>query len=153
MIIIPMQAKHLKMAAVLFNQYRMFYGQSSDPQAAESFLNQRLMNNESLIFLATNETEEEGMGFMQIYRSFTSIDLGTVSILNDLYVHPQHRKKGIASALLIQARQAALDLGDKEIILQTAVSNSTAQRLYESCGYIKDELFLTYSLPLLGSNS
>ena len=34
--IIPMQAQHLKMASVLFNEYRMFYDKPSDLYCARS---------------------------------------------------------------------------------------------------------------------
>jgi len=143
--IIPMQAHHLKLASVLFNEYRMFYGKPSDLEGAELFLQQRLLKNESHVFLAMNEEETQAIGFVQIYSSFTSVGLGIIYLLNDLYVHPHYRKQGVAQALLDKVRLAACEAGAKKIILQTALSNTNAQKLYESCGYSKEELFLTYS--------
>ena len=36
----------------LFNEYRVYFGQSSDELEAEIFLTERLKNNESIIFIA-----------------------------------------------------------------------------------------------------
>jgi ribosomal protein S18 acetylase RimI-like enzyme len=153
MIIISIQAHHIKKASILFNEYRMFYNQPSDLEAAESFLSQRLAKKESLIFLATDETETEPMGFMQIYPSFTSVGLNAIYIVNDLYVPPQHRKKGVAHALLAKAQLSAVEARVRKIVLQTAITNTAAQTLYESCGYKKEEHFLTYNLHLMRSET
>ena len=40
--------------AVLFDQYRQFYGQKGDVDGAETFLKERLERRESVIFLAKN---------------------------------------------------------------------------------------------------
>ena len=115
-------------------------------EGAELFLQQRFINKESHVFLALDEEEMHAMGFVQIYPSFTSVGLGLLYVLNDLYVHPQYRQQGLAQALLEKTRSAAIEAGALKIILQTALSNTMAQKLYESCGYRKEELFLTYNL-------
>ncbi|QPL52241.1 hypothetical protein [Vibrio navarrensis] len=43
----------------LFDDYRRFYGQKSDIDAAREFLRNRFANNESVIFLAMTESNEE----------------------------------------------------------------------------------------------
>ena len=52
----------------LFNAYREFYGQSSDLQQAEQFIQERVMGAESIIFLAY--LEEEPVGFAQLFPVF-----------------------------------------------------------------------------------
>ena len=69
-------------------------------------------------------------------------------ILNDLFVEPPGRSKGVASALMAAARQLAVDTGAAEIFLQTARDNTTAQRLYVGLGYQRDDQFLVYTLAL-----
>lgn len=52
----------------LFDAYRQFYAQRSDPQGARTFLAGRLKRGESVIFLAV--TEGTVVGFTQLYPSF-----------------------------------------------------------------------------------
>ena len=55
--------KLLDDAAFLFNEYRKFYNQESDIKKSTSFLQDRINNNESEIFLCLNE-ENQAVGFM-----------------------------------------------------------------------------------------
>ncbi|GAB3430858.1 hypothetical protein [Niabella aquatica] len=50
----------------LFNKYRIFYKQPSDIEAAKKFIQERLNNNESVIFVVLTD---EGIpaGFTQLY--------------------------------------------------------------------------------------
>ena len=46
------------------------------------------------------------------------------------------------------ARDFALSTGAKGMVLETAINNHTAQRLYESLGYKRDSGYYTYCLDL-----
>lgn len=50
----------LKRVSHLFNLYRIFYKQPSDYEDAESFISDRLKNEESVIFVAVHEGEYLG---------------------------------------------------------------------------------------------
>lgn len=134
--------------APLFDAYRQFYAQPSDPALARAFIAERLARDESVIFLA--EREGRAVGFVQLYPVFTS----TASrprrlwLLNDLFVAPEAREGGIGRALLAQARRLAEETDAAGLELVTAVTNTSAQRLYESVGYRRDEAFLRYELGL-----
>ncbi|EKO3664067.1 GNAT family N-acetyltransferase, partial [Vibrio metschnikovii] len=69
----------------LFDDYRQFYGQKSDIDAAREFLRNRFVNNESVIFLAMTENNE-ALGFVQLYPSFSSVAMKPMWYLNDLFV-------------------------------------------------------------------
>jgi ribosomal protein S18 acetylase RimI-like enzyme len=146
--IIRAQKTHLNLIAPLFDAYRVFYNQPSDLIRAENFIKQRLQNSDSIIFLVTNEAESEAIGFVQIYPSFTSIGTSKIYILNDLYIKPEHRKNGVARQLLQFVQQFAKEEGVVKVVLQTAISNTIAQKLYKSLGYRKEEEFLTYTLKI-----
>ncbi|NOT07402.1 MAG: GNAT family N-acetyltransferase [Gemmatimonadales bacterium] len=130
----------------LFDAYRQFYRQPADPARAERFLTERLSRAESVIFLA----EQAGVaaGFVQLYPSFWSVAACRSWILNDLFVAPGHRKGGVGRALLERARTHALETGAGGLSLATQRTNLTAQRLYESLGWRRDDEFLHYELPL-----
>ena len=50
--IIKAEIKHLEALAPLFDAYRIFYKQNSDLESAKQFLKDRILNDESIIFLA-----------------------------------------------------------------------------------------------------
>lgn len=130
--------------ATLFDLYRQFYKQESDLHAAASFLKERILNNESVVFIAEDEISKRIIGFTQLYPGFSSIGLKRSWILNDLYVKNENRKQGMAEKLLIEATAFSRKSGARSIMLQTALANSPAQRLYEKLGWEKDSEFLTY---------
>ncbi len=130
----------------LFDAYRQFYGQPSDPTRAERFLRERLAGNESVIYLA--EESSAVLGFVQLYPSFWSV-IGCRSwILNDLFVDPASRRTGAGRALMDRARAHAEETGAGGLSLATQRTNLAAQRLYQSLGWRRDEEFFHYELPL-----
>jgi GNAT superfamily N-acetyltransferase len=134
-------------AAPLFDAYRQFYGQRSDVPAARAFLDERLRRDESVIFLAlAGDDGGEALGFTQLYPSFSSVSLKRLWILNDLFVGPGVRRGGVGRRLLERAREWAIETEAKGLVLATAVTNSTAQALYESCGWRRDDEFQHYYL-------
>jgi GNAT superfamily N-acetyltransferase len=132
--------------AALFDGYRQFYRQPSDPGGAWAFLAERIERGESVIFLAMDESG--ALGFTQLYPSFTSTGMKRIYILNDLFVAPEARGKGVGGALLRHAAEFARAEGAARLVLSTATDNSAAQSLYEAEGWERDEAFLTYKLPL-----
>jgi GNAT superfamily N-acetyltransferase len=143
--IIQASLEHVEVLTPLFDGYRQFYKQPSNLEGARRFLSERLANKESVIFLASNE--EEGLGFIQLYPTFSSIVLKRMWILNDLYVLPDARRQGVGKALLQRARQFAAATGAKGLVLETAIDNP-AQYLYELMGYQRDREFYSYYLNL-----
>jgi GNAT superfamily N-acetyltransferase len=138
----------LPTAAALFDGYRQFYGQAADYTLAEAFLRDRFANHDSVLFLAVEPGSSEGVGFVQLYPSFSSVAVRRIWILNDLFVAPKMRRKGVGRALLEAARDFAASTGARRVVLSTAATNHEARALYESCGYKKDDVFLVYKLEL-----
>ena len=61
---------------------------------------------------------------------------------------PESRQLGVGRALLEEARNFAARTGATGMVLQTAVTNTVAQALYESLGWERDELYYTYELAI-----
>lgn len=133
--IIKASDKHIQDLCPLFDLYRVFYGQKSDVQLAEHFLKNRLANNEAIVFLAY--VENKPAGFTLLYKTFSSVSVQPLYILNDLYVHKSYRKKGIGEALLNRAKELCIEEKHKGLALETDVDNP-AQKLYEKLGWKKD---------------
>ncbi len=137
---------HLKQLAELFDRYRVFYQQPSDPQGSEAFIRDRLQKNDSVIYAA----EQDGVlaGFTQLYPGFSSVSMQPIWILNDLYVDKGQRRTNVARRLMETARQHAIQTGALRIELATQIANYSAQKLYESLGYERDRSFYRYTLTL-----
>ncbi len=139
-------AGDLDALTALFDGYRQFYRQPSDPDGARAFLAERIERGDSTIFLAEDDTG--ALGFTQLYPSFTSTGMKRILILNDLFVAPAARGKGVGAALLRHAAQFGRREGAARLVLSTATDNFAAQSVYEREGWERDDAFLTYKLPL-----
>jgi GNAT superfamily N-acetyltransferase len=136
----------LDAVAGLFDLYRRFQKQASDPAAARAFIGERLERGESVIFLA--EDAGRPLGFAQLFPSFSSVGMTRTFILNDLYVTADARGRGVASALLDAAAEFAQGEGASRLMLLVATDNSPAEALYIREGWQKEESFFIYLLPL-----
>jgi len=135
MTIVQANIDHLEDVAPLFDAYRVFYKQPSDIESAKKFLRERIINNESIIYLAYEY--KEAVGFTQLYPLFSSVSMKPMYLLNDLYVKSSHRGKGIGEALINKAKVHCEKEQNKGLALQTATDNP-AQKLYERLGFVKD---------------
>ncbi len=138
----------LDRVAPLFDSYRQFYRLPPDAGMAREFIAERLRHRDSVIFLA--EQGAVAVGFVQLYPLFSSTAArpGRLWLLNDLYVVPAARGTGAGRALMERARAHAVETGATGLFLQTARDNTAAQRLYQSLGYRRDELFVVYEFPV-----
>ena len=69
-------------------------------------------------------------------------------MLYDLFVDPDARRGGVGRALMQAAQAFGRVAGAARLDLTTARSNTRAQALYESEGWRRDDVFLTYNLSL-----
>ncbi|HSH71855.1 MAG TPA: GNAT family N-acetyltransferase [Methylophilaceae bacterium] len=134
----------LSQLAALFNAYRVFYEQPSDITLAGQFISERLENKDSAILVVVN-SELKLIGFCQIYPSFCSVIAAKIGVLYDLFVDPSVRKSGAGKALMLAAHEYAAEHSFSRLDLTTAKTNLTAQGLYESLGWVRDEVFYSYS--------
>ena len=137
----------VKRVAELFDDYRVFYGQEHAREAAERFIADRVDADDSAVFVA--EVGGRVEGFAQLYPLMSSVALGRIWVLNDLYVDEGQRSHGVASALLERANAFAKETGASRMSLRTARDNRAAIALYEKHGWKPDEFFLHYYHPTL----
>ncbi len=116
----------------LFDQYRTFYEESSDPDAARAFLTERLQRRESHIICATDG--ERIVGLAQLYPSFSSVSMQPIWILNDLFVDPGCRSGSAGRGPY--ARQTDQRHPHRTEHGQT---QHTAQKLNETNGWQRDD--------------
>ena len=135
----------------LFDAYRQFYEKPSAVQLSRDLLNTRMATSQSRIILATDESGN-ACGFAQLYPLFSSLSMSVLEskvwLLNDLYVAQTARGQGVGAALLSFVQDWAAQEGAGYLMLETAKTNATAQRLYEAQGWVRDEAFFVYQFAL-----
>ncbi|MHC4822452.1 MAG: GNAT family N-acetyltransferase [Planctomycetota bacterium] len=150
---------HLDALVPLFDGYRCFYEQSSDKERARAFLADRLQAEDSVILLAVSGSSggnpgsvdtsyAPADGFTQLYPLFTSVGTQRIWLLNDLFVAPHARRRGVARDLMEAAVDFGREDGAKAVDLATKKGNSGAKALYESLGFRLDREFDHYSFAL-----
>ncbi len=149
--IVRIDKTQVDLVADLFDKYRVFYKKESDIELAKQFIQTRLDNNESVIFVVVAGDQSLPVGFTQLYPTYSSVRVVRNWILNDLYVEKEYRKQGIGEKLIEAAISFARQNEAKIVQLSTAVDNYTAQSLYEQIGFKKQEPetdFYTYTINL-----
>jgi ribosomal protein S18 acetylase RimI-like enzyme len=135
--------EHLEIVTSLFDAYRVFYQEASDLERARKFLLERIQNAESVIYLAFDG--QKPLGFTQLYPSFSSASTQKLWILNDLFVISEARGLRVGEHLIERAMQLARDTNAKGVMLETAHTNFSGQKLYERMGFEREDLeFRTY---------
>ncbi|GGF18806.1 GNAT family N-acetyltransferase [Subtercola lobariae] len=164
-------------AARLFALYREFYGYPLDDTAAREYLRARIEGADSVILLGYRPSDGDAVagaqavaggfaladgdvagrgqaasgqavGFCQLYPSYCSLDLAPIFVLYDLFVDSSARRSGVARSLLAAAAAHGVEVGASRLELSTANDNSAAQQLYESLGWMPDETYRHYELPV-----
>lgn len=131
----------------LFDKYRQFYKQPANHSRSKSFIRERIVNQDSVIFVALDNSSKI-LGFAQLYPLFSSITTNKKWILNDLYVSKNSRRRGVAKQILIKISQHAAATKAGSIFLETQITNSSAQALYESFGYVREKEHYTYYINI-----
>jgi ribosomal protein S18 acetylase RimI-like enzyme len=133
----------LDVLSALFNDYRIFYQQDSDLPACRAFILQNLRQNRSKIFLLLDD-QAQAVAFSQLYPAVCSISMRPYYYLSDLYTTQSTRKNGYARYLMNYITEHFTKDGAQRLTLDTATSNKVAQGLYESLGYQREEVYITY---------
>ena len=145
--IIDAEVNHIEQVGKLFDLYRQFYKYESNLIESTNYIKDRINKKESKIFIAINDANE-AIGFVQLYETFGSLDLGKIIILYDLYVEKGYRKNKVGRQLMIRSHEYAKKIKAKSVQLSTSTDNFIGQSLYESLGYVKDTDFYTYDFEI-----
>lgn len=89
----------------------------------------------------------QAVAFATVYFSFSSTIAAKVGVLNDVYVHPNARRKGIANALIEHCRAYTKQHGGQRLQWVTAPTNEAAQALYDKMNTKKSTWHL-YTYPV-----
>lgn len=101
--ILEARLEHADAIAELFDSYRQFYGRTADRGASRRFIEDRIKDQSSTLFLALHRSQPAG--FAQLYPTFSSLQMRRAFVLNDLFVAPRFRKRGLARELLSEVTE------------------------------------------------
>lgn len=138
------QHTDLNALAALFNLYRRFYKQPDNLPQATQFMQQRLIKQDSTIFVAEAD-KGQIMGFCQLYPTWSSVSMQKAWIFNDLYVREDARKLGIGKQLIEHLLKFCKQTNAACVTLQTAKDNTNAQNLYKKLGFVEESHYLTFN--------
>jgi ribosomal protein S18 acetylase RimI-like enzyme len=82
------------------------------------------------------ESVAEVVGYVHLGRATPLASNRHVAHIRGLAVHPAHRRRGIARALIEAGARAAAERGDRRLTLRVFATNPDAQALYASCGFV-----------------
>ncbi|MFC0336868.1 Ribosomal protein S18 acetylase RimI [Kushneria avicenniae] len=142
----PATLPDLEALTPLLDGYRVFYQQASDEAACRAFLQKRLEQGDS--HLLVHDAGHGLEGFVQLYPLLSTVGLASRWLLNDLFVAPKARGRGIGQALMQAAADVARAHNVPSLMLRTQTHNDAAKALYESLGWQKNGDFDTYTLTL-----
>ena len=126
----------LDTAAALFNNYRVFYRQADDYEKCKKFIQERLDNDQSNIFIVY--VGENAVGFVELYKLYHYIKLKKQWLVSDLFVLHDYRGKGLSVALIDRSKQWCEETGACGLMLETEKTNDIGNKLYPRCGFEYD---------------
>ena len=128
----------LDQLSILFDSYRMFYGKESNIIISKNFLESRLSNKDSKLFIC--EVNNILTGFVQLYPLFSSTRVSKYWLLNDLFVDSKYRGKGYSKLLIDKAKELVKESNACGMMLETEKSNKIGNNLYPKIGFKINEL-------------
>jgi GNAT superfamily N-acetyltransferase len=87
----------------------------------------------------------EPLGFATVFWTWQTLDAARVGVLNDLYVVPDARGRGVGRRLIEHCRVLCRKHAAAKLVWETAPDNETAQRLYDGIG-AERSTWLTYEV-------
>ena len=133
----------------LWAGYLEFYKSTISPEQTELTW-KRLINNELKMFGFVAENENGVIGFTHcLFRPSTWTETD-YCYLEDLFVDPNIRGKGVGRALMEKVFDLAKEKKSKRIYWTTQEFNKTARVLYDSITPVSE--FVQYRLPIADEN-
>ena len=139
----PRDTSQMDALTHLFAGYAAHYKTAHPEDSVRRFFSSLLLAGECVTFLAYQG--DDAAGFVNLYPKYASTSLSRYWILNDLFVDEDHRRTGVAHALMQRAEDHARATGARVIVLKTHVTNTAAQALYASRNWHAGDEFLTYT--------
>jgi ribosomal protein S18 acetylase RimI-like enzyme len=125
--------------ARLMDGYRTHFGSASDPEGVLAWLQERIGTTGLTAYLAWaprgSRAGPEAVGMAVVVRSPASFSLSDYWNVRDLFVAVEHRRRGVARALLDEIVRRATTARVPRLAVQTDEDNAAALSLYRDFGF------------------
>lgn len=129
----PVQEEEFETLLTLIAAYQNFYEVDEiDNERNRFFFRRFLAPSEDGELLAARDEGGLILGYACLYWHFSSLAAVETVLMNDLFVVPEARGRGVGRALIEASRDVARARGAAWLEWATAPDNHTAQRLYDS---------------------
>ena len=117
----------------MLRAYCDFYEVAPSDAALEALARELIADPEREgVQLIARDEEGKPLGFATLYWTWQTLTAGRAAVMNDLFVEPPARGKGIGRALIEECRRRAREHGCPELVWETTPDNEAGQRLYDS---------------------
>lgn len=132
----------------LISAYQRFYEVDDiDVDRNRVFFHRFLAPSEVGLLLAARDESGAILGYACLYWHFSSLQAVEAVLMNDLFVAPEARGRGVGRALIEATAEVARERGAAWVEWSTAPDNHTAQRLYDSLTDAKST-WISYELEV-----
>lgn len=127
----------------LWSAYAEFYGTLVGPEVGDHLWRRLVSGCQPYLGLAATLSGEL-VGFAHVIAHPVTFSIREAAYLEDLFVAPAHRRRGVASALIKRLIELAETEGWSRLYWHTAADNFTARRLYD--GFIPADEAVRYRI-------
>jgi GNAT superfamily N-acetyltransferase len=139
--------RQLERLLPLIAAYQRFYeAEAIDEERNRAFFARFLAPSEDGLLLGAHRGGDP-LGYACLFWTFTSLVPAEIVLMNDLYVIPEARGRGVGRALIEASAAVGHRRGAHHLQWVTAPDNQTAQRLYDSTD-ARSEPSIEYELEL-----
>jgi ribosomal protein S18 acetylase RimI-like enzyme len=112
-----------------------------------SWLLERTRDKQSVILVAEREGTIVGFLAATIEREIPIYKVGHYGFIHDLWIEPAYRNEGVGRQLVMLAVEQFVELGVKQVRLETAAPNEAARALFEKCGFRVTTVDMMWQAP------
>lgn len=132
-------AQDLVALVPLFDAYRSFFTGGQDVEESRRFLEERLVRDDSVVFIARCGTTAEG--FIQLYPLWSSWYCRRIWFLSDLYVRDSSRGCGVGRRLVERVIAYAHETGASSVMVELPHAEPHLKEFYARLGFQEDRVF------------
>lgn len=107
-----------------------------------------LLADDSFGYVWIIQDRDQDVGHLVLTLKFTMEHAGIIACIDDLYVRPAHRNRGLSTGALLQVRSFCESSGIRALTVEVAPDNGPAQTVYRRLGLTEAPGRQLLALPL-----
>lgn len=143
---------HLAEILPLVADYHAFERIDSSAEGRASAV-RRLLQDPGLGAIWRIDVNSQLAGYIALCRSFSIEFNGYDAFVDEFFLLPEYRGRGVGKCVLARIDSEARKLGINALHLEVARDNQAARKLYDAAGFAAREKYLLMSLTLVDANA